>query len=616
MAIAGLANTDGARNLTQPIGSMLSALENGNGTTQMHHVGHGITFGVTSSRKSVSLHSSDGVLVACDAELYNQQKSQDSNADATTNATLIAELYRRHGDDFVKRLDGVFALAIWDEDGQKLLVARDRLGVKPLCYAETPSAFLFASHPSGILASLLVEKRVDHRAIVDYLNFNVVPAPRTAYEGVSKLRPGEYLVWQQGRVRKASYWALRYTEQARGTERQLSEELFSHLEESVRVTSTGLGATEPGCFLSGGTDSSSIAGLLARIQQGPVSAFSVGFAEQRFNELSYATLAAKHFGLTHYERTLRPDQAYDLIPKIVGLFDEPFANASAIPTYACIELAKSHGVSVMLAGDGGDELFGGNERYRIHQIYNLYQRVPRTLRKMLEPALFAIPAERGWLGRAQTYIRRSNVPNPERYCRWRMLQLFPSADVLGYAMPAVNGDSLAAVRAHHRAASAHTELNRLLHIDVSMTLGDEDIPKVVRTAEHQGVNVRFPYLYQPLAEFSGRLPAGLKVKGFEKRYLFKRAVRDFLPPEILQKKKHGFGLPIGIWLKTDAKLRAMARDVLLSPTAYQRGYFKRAFVEKLMANLEADDTPYFGDLLWVFLMLELWHRKHVAGTAL
>jgi asparagine synthase (glutamine-hydrolysing) len=220
------------------------------------------------------------------------------------------------------------------------------------------------------------------------------------------------------------------------------------------------------------------------------------------------------------------------------------------------------------------------------------------------------------VGKAKAYVRRSNIPNPERYSRWRLLQVFPSSEVLGHAMPHVNGDNLASIRALHQAAPAHSELNRLLHIDMNMTLGDEDLPKVVRTADQNGVNVRFPYLHHSLAEFSGRLPVRLKVNGFEKRYLFKRATRGFLPREILEKKKHGFGLPIGIWLKTDPKLRAMSRDVLLSPVAYQRGYFRKEFIEKLMAHLEQDNTPYYGDLLWVFLMLELWHRKHVAGATL
>jgi asparagine synthase (glutamine-hydrolysing) len=619
MAICGIANTNGVRPIAQQIEAMVSAMNRNNGGTLSLSVGGERGMGVTSALTSTSIHSGDQLLVTCDAEIYNQQELQNGLADvrpAATPAALIAHLYLRHGEEFVKKLGGVFSLAVWDDRQHRLLLARDRLGIKPLCYAETPTSLIFASYPSGILASQLIAKGVNLRAIVDYLNFNVVPAPLTAYVGLFKLQPGEYLVRERGETRKARYWELRYPEKARGTNRQLAEQLFSRLEESVRVTSAGLDPEQTGCFLSGGTDSSSIAGLFARIKQRPVRVFSIGFAEQRFDELRYAQLAARHFGLTHFERILRPEETYDLIPKIVELFDEPFANASAIPTYACLELAKEHGISVMLAGDGGDELFGGNERYRIHQVYDLYQRVPRTLRKMVEPALFAIPADRGFIGKAKAYIRRSNIPNLERYSRWRLLQVFPPTEVLGTAMPHINGDALGVVRAHHRAAAAHSELNRLLHIDINMTLGDEDIPKVVRTAERNGVNVRFPYLHQSLAEFSGRLPVHLKVKGFEKRYLFKRATAGFLPPEILQKKKHGFGLPIGIWLKTDPKLRTMAHDVLLSPTAYQRGYFRRDFIEKLMSNLEQDDTPYFGDLLWVFLMLELWHRRHVAGASL
>jgi asparagine synthase (glutamine-hydrolysing) len=185
---------------------------------------------------------------------------------------------------------------------------------------------------------------------------------------------------------------------------------------------------------------------------------------------------------------------------------------------------------------------------------------------------------------------------------------------LGEAMPQVNGNSLQVVRDHLKNASATSELNRLMHVDMKMTLGDEDLPKVLRTAEALGVNVRFPYLDAFLVEFAARLPVRWKVQGLEKRYLFKRATRNLLPLEILKKKKHGFGLPIGLWLKTDPRLRSMLRDVLLSPVAYQRGYFRRQFVENLMSRLDRDDTPYYGDLLWVFLTLELWHRRHVGAT--
>jgi asparagine synthase (glutamine-hydrolysing) len=594
---------------------MISAMSGGRNRLQC--ADNEVSLGATSVLGSVSVYSNEQLLVACDVDLANHRELSNDvsgEAPANSNAALMAALYSRDGDKFVQKLDGAFSAAIWDKRKRTLLLARDRLGIKPLCYAESPGGFVFASHLRGIVATPFVRRRVNHRALADYLNFNVVPAPQTVYEGIFKLRPGECLVWQQGKTSLSHYWELQYTEDARGSEQALASELFSRLQNAVRLTSADLDPKQAGCFLSGGTDSSSIAGFFRRIKQQSTSAFSIGFAEQRFDELQYAHLAASHFDLTHFERILRPDDAYELIPKVVELFDEPFANASAIPTYACLELAKGHGISTMLAGDGGDELFGGNERYRIHQVYDLYQRIPETLRKLIEPALFTMPINSGVIGKAKAYIRRSNTPNPERYCRWRLLQVFPSIEVLGDAMPSLNGSALAVVRAYHRGAPAHSELNRLMYIDLNMTLGDEDIPKVVRTAEAVGINVRFPYLDHSLAEFSGRLPAHLKVKGLEKRYLFKRATRGFLPSQILQKKKHGFGLPIGIWLKTDPKLRAMSRDILLSTVAYQRGYFRRAFIEKLMSNLEQDNTPYYGDLLWVFLMLELWHRQHVDGA--
>jgi asparagine synthase (glutamine-hydrolysing) len=617
MAICGIANTGGDRPGVDQIQAMATAMGNGRSGSHSHRVTQSAGLGVTSGMTSTSLYSSERVVVACDAEIYERRISESDQEDPdTTPAAMIAELYLQEGEKFVGKLDGVFSIALWDERECKLLLARDRLGVKALCYAETPQRLVFASYPGGILASKLIPKSVDSRAIVDYLNFNVVPAPRTAYDGISKVKPGEYLVWQQGKSRKVRYWELRYTEEARGTERELAKELLFRMEESVRAVSKDLNPNQVGCFLSGGTDSSSIAGLFTRIYRQPAHAFSIGFSEKRFDELQYAHLAVKHFGLTHHEHILQPIEAQSIIPKIVDLFDEPFANASAIPTYACLELAKSRGISVMLGGDGGDELFGGNERYRVQQIYDFYQRVPGAIRKLAEPVLFALPTDRGVLGKAKRYVRRSNVPNPERYSRWRLLQVFPPSEVLGDMMPYVNGNSLDAIRAHYQNAPAHSELNRLLYVDMNMTLGDEDIPKVVRTAEQSGIIVRFPYLHHSLAEFSGRLPVHLKVKGLKKRYLFKRATQGFLPTEILEKKKHGFGLPIGMWLKTDPKVRAMAHDVLLSPVAYQRGYFRRPFIEKLISNLEQDDTPYFGDLLWVFLMLELWHRRHVSGTAL
>lgn len=574
--------------------------------------------GAVSPTGSTSLFDSDRLTVVCDADLYNQEQllgSLDVRPQKTSTAALLAALYGQRGTCFLSQIRGPFALAIWDKKSRTLSLARDRFGIRSLCYANGGSELVFASYPRGIFAGDRRDKQVNYQAILDYLIYNVVPAPATAFEGVSKVRPGELVMWRHGAMRRERYWEMQYREDARGSEEQLAAELLSHIEQAVRVSSAGLDPERVGCFLSGGTDSSTVVGLFSRIHGCRAHTFSIGFNEARFNELEYARLAAGHFNSRHSESILSPGHASRALARIVDAYDEPFANSSAIPTYWCASLAREHGIDVMLAGDGGDELFGGNERYRTHQVYEYYQRVPGVVRKLFEPVLFAAP-EAGILGKAQRYVRRSNTPNPERYCEWRLLRAFAPEHVLGDSMPRRNGDLLAVINNHYRNAPAISELNRLLYIDVKMTLGDEDLPKVVRTAELAGVSVRFPMLDNSLADFSGTLPSILKVRGLEKRYLFKLATRNLLPSPILKKKKHGFGLPIGFWLKTDPQLRAISRDVLLDPKTYQRGYFQRPFIEHLMAELEKDNTPYFGDLLWVFLMLELWHRRHVEGAAL
>ena len=549
-----------------------------------------------------NLWSSNAVVVACDGELYNSERPKECSL-----AEWIASLYLLHGSSFLQKLTGVFALAIWDHKARTLLLAVDRFGVKRLCYAQNDSAIIFASQPSAILASRRVPKKVNLSAITEYFVYNVVPAPKTAFEGVTRVAPGECILWTDKGVDSRRYWDMHYPEDDCQSEQVLAGELLSRMENAVRVTSADLDLSKAGCFLSGGTDSSSIVGFLTKLHEPAVNAFSIGFSEDRFNELEYARLAAKHFQAHHIEGRLGPQEAKEVISKIVAAYDEPFANSSAIPTYWCAKLAKEHGMEVLLAGDGGDELFGGNERYREEEIFNFYQKIPKSVRRwIIEPTAF---------GKVQRYIDRSNSGNPERYCRWRLLRMFSPEIVLGSDMPFRNGhsDLLATVRMHYNHLSAASKLNRLLYVDVKMTLGDDDLPKVTRTAEITGIKVRFPYLDHELAEFTGRLPVSMKVRLLKKRYLFKLATRNLLPQAILQKKKHGFGLPIGLWLKTEPKMHAWAQDILNDPRTYQRGYFQRSFIKQLFTNMQQDDTPYFGDLLWVFLTLELWHRQHVEG---
>jgi asparagine synthase (glutamine-hydrolysing) len=617
MAICGIAVArQGKPPQAQELNNMRQSLATGALDAQAFSASAHAALASTSSGSS---WSSPALIVVCDADLYNQDELRDGSRSApSTTAELVGVLYQRFGVAFLERLRGAFAIAIWDETTQQLLLAVDRFGIKRLAYAITESEAVFATDPRGVFASGRRQKQVSLGAIVDYFVYNVVPIPETAFEGVARVAPGECVVWSGSGTRRHPYWEMRYPEDATGSTGKLARELAQHMDEAVRVTSSGLDPATTGCFLSGGTDSSSILGLLTRIQQVPIHAFSIGFAEERFNELEYARIAARQYQAQHVECFLGPEVVLSTVDKIVAAYDEPFGNSSAIPTYCCAKEARDRGMEVLLAGDGGDELFGGNERYRKQQFFHFYQHIPRPIRyHLIEPALFSMTTAQGALGRLQRYIRTSNTSNPERYCQWRLLRIFPPEQVLGPEMPFRNGyaDVLATVRRHYQSAPAQSELNRLLYVDVKMTLGDDDLPKVVRTAELAGINVRFPYLDHKLAEFSGRLPAELKVRRLEKRYLFKQATRDLLPAAILQKRKHGFGLPIGFWLKANPKLHAWAQDVLFDPRTYQRGYFRREFVERLFADMQQDDTPYFGDLLWAFLMLELWHRQHVEGSA-
>jgi asparagine synthase (glutamine-hydrolysing) len=618
MAICGIVNREGSSVDTRAIEAMVSVLTVGKGWLAEQSAEPEVGVGATSPTQNTSIWNSEQFLAVTDADIYNEEDLRGSLTpipEGGNLACLLGLLYLKIGWEFLGELRGIFSLAILDRRTKTLLLATDRFGVKPLCYSATSRGIVFASQPRGILASGRVARAVNHKAILSYLNFTVVPAPLCAFEGITKLPPGTFLLGNAGAVRSSQYWDMQYPEDARSTDNKLASELLERMEEAVGKTLGNTPCSRLGCFLSGGTDSSSIVGLASRIRKSAITSVSVGFAEERFNELNFAMIAAKHFGSQHIISRLGPEDAFRSLPQIAALYDEPFANSSVIATYHCQKTARERGIDVMLAGDGGDELFGGNERYRTHQVYDLYHKVPRVFRqRLIEPVVAHIsPDASGLSGKLRRYIQTSNTPNPERYFRWSMLQYFPPEQILGAAISCRNGDSdlLAVPRSHYRAARTTDELNRLLYIDVKMTLGDNDLPKVVRSAELAGIAVRFPYLDQPLAEFSGRIPANLKVRGFQKRYLFKLATRNLLPKAILQKKKHGFGLPIGMWLKTDPKLRNMAEEVFHDPRTYQRGYFQRKFIDKTFAAMDRDQTPFYGDVLWPFLMLELWYRKHV-----
>jgi asparagine synthase (glutamine-hydrolysing) len=553
------------------------------------------------------------VLLACDADLLNERELAQSAglAGRPSTAALLASLYEKSGDRFVEQLQGGFAVILWDLVNRRLVAGIDGFGIRRLAWYDDGRKVLLASRADAVRAGA-PGLAINAQAIANILNFSVNLGPETIFKGVRRLGPGAILTASNGPVKVAPYWTMRYGLR-NDNKGSLSRELESVLERSVAEHCANESADALGSFLSGGTDSSTVVGLMTRAAGAPVKAFSIGFQENGFDELDYAKLAAKAFGATHHTYLVSASDCLDSLDAIIGCFDEPFGNSSAIATYFCARLAADNGVRALLAGDGGDELFGGNERYATEKIFEAYRYIPAPLRSGLIEPLAALPIDITLMRRARGYIRRAKMPGVERMLSFQFLRTHALGDVFdGDFLRALGDYSVVDIPGrHYDAAPAATHLDRLLYVDMNITIADNDLPKVTCMSELAGVRPRFPFLDRNVAEFSGRVPARLKVKGFKKRYLFKQAFRTLLPREIVEKKKHGFGVPVAVWMKSDPRLRELTYDTLLSNRSLERGYFRESFVRDLLDKHEADAGVYYGDTIWTFLMLELWHRQRV-----
>ena len=617
--ICAVGSKDDRRQSSELLARMLTGVTLDMPERQESRAVEGAAIGVSAQFATQQFYENDRLVLACDADLYNLDAlaglvagSRKGPGDAGT-AALLAALYERFGTDFVAKLEGGFSVVLWDIRERRLVAAIDGFGIKRLVYYQEAGTLLVASRIDALLQTGKVEREVNPRAVANVLNFSTSLGPETIFTQVQRLLPGSLLISKSGETRITPYWDMRYAASAKSEER-LARELEDVVEKAVAAQCKDGDPKKRGAFLSGGTDSSTVVGMMSRVEAGPAKSFSIGFEDQQFNELGYAEITASKFKSEHHTYLVSADDCFQALPRMIRVFDEPFGNSSAIPTYFCARLAAERGVTTLLAGDGGDEMFGGNEWYRTEQIFELYQRVPRLLRRgMIEPALSAIPLDAGYWGKLRRYVNRSNIPNPQRVLSYNFLCTHAPAEVFEKDFASSLGAySVADMPTHYyRQAPATDHLNRLLYIDVKMTLGDSDLPKVTYMSELAGVQVRFPFLDRSVAEFAGSIPARLKVKGLEKRYLFKRAFRNLLPAEVIKKKKHGFGIPVASWLKSDPRLRELSRDLLLSNRSFERGYFRRSFIEELFRQHEADDSSYYGDTLWVFLALEMWHRQFV-----
>jgi asparagine synthase (glutamine-hydrolysing) len=500
---------------------------------------------------------------------------------------------------------GAFSVGLSDGLGRTSL-AVDRFAIHSLCYREVNGALRFAPRADALADS---RTEIDPQAIFDYLFFHTIPSPRTIYKGIFRLPPAHCAEFENGKLKVAPHWTPTFTEATSTSFSDLRDE-FLHLLQSA--VSDQLDGSKPACFLSGGTDSSTVAGLIGSASWQRASTYSIGFDARGYDEIEYARMAAKHFGTAHQVHYLTPDDLVRSITKVASHYDQPFGNSSALPAYYCASMARADGVTRLLAGDGGDELFGGNSRYARQRVLGWYGALPGMMRAhFMEPALANATARRMPVVRkAASDVNQARVALPERLNLYNLLnrmgmQRVFTPDFLQQVDPTAAPTQQWQI--WQRAATDHW-LQRNLAFDWRYTLAENDLPKVRGTGALAGVEVGFSLLDQRLVDFSLRLPAAHKLKGLKLRWFFKEALRGYLPDAILPKKKQGFGLPFGIWACQHQGLHQLASDSL--HTLGERGIVRRDFITTLLTQQLRQHPGYYGEMVWLLMVLEQWLRAH------
>ena len=529
-------------------------------------------------------------------EMADTQMKQDP-------ARAVLQAYRQHGLGFLSVIGGRFAVCVWDTQKRSGVVATDRFGQVPVYWAHADDgALVFAPMATWIDRIAQRSHRIAEQAIFNYLYFHMVPSPGTVFEGTHKLLAAHALYFDNGRWEARRYWEPKFREHDDRPQRELGEEMMGLLSSSVgRLTCDGVGA-----FLSGGLDSSTVSGLLARHVDHPKT-YSIGFDADGYDEIAFARIASERFGTEFNTYYVTPEDVLDALPQIAGAYDEPFGNSSALPAYFCARFAADDGRRRLLAGDGGDELFAGNERYAKQTIFEQYAKLPAWIRNhALEPTLNRLGDGVTLVRKAKGYVNQAKVPLPDR------LQTYNVLNRLGIETIA-SDDLLAAVDRddplrldrelyhHPRGAS---RLNRMLYLDWHHTLADNDLRKVNRMCSLAGIEVEYPMLDDRLVAFSTRLASTTKMRGNKLRSFYKRAVADFLPEQIINKSKHGFGLPFGVWMAEHPGLQQLASDNLARMK--QRNYLRPGFIDEITRLHREQHAGYYGEFIWVLIMLELW----------
>jgi asparagine synthase (glutamine-hydrolysing) len=622
--IAGIFETEatmGAAQRREVIQRMCRVIEHRGPDDEGFHIDGGLAIGMR--RLSIidlgtghqPISNEDGtVWIVFNGEIYNFQELREDLISrghifrTRTDTEVIVHLYEDQGERCVEQLRGMFAFAIWDSRLQKLFLARDRVGIKPLHYAIAGSTLIFGSEIKSILEHPAIRREVNHEAISDYLSFGYVPDPATTFRGIAKLPAGHTATFRDGRLSMRRYWDFAYDDprpEPIRDEGYYVAKLRELIAESVRlrlISDVPLGA-----FLSGGIDSSTVVAMMAKQMDRPVTTFSIGFSESSFDELQHARITARHFHTDHHEFIVTPNICR-IVEDIVWHHDEPFGDVSSIPTYMVSKMAREH-VTVVLSGDGGDELFAGYDRYLIDRTRERFERIPGFIRRSLMLKVSrALPRS----AYGKNFLRNVALDGDARYID--SLSCFSDdakRDLLsaGFRRELDGRDSSQSFK-QILASTSGERLERLLYLDSKTYLPGDILTKVDRMTMAHSIEARVPLLDHKLIEFVQTIPASLKLRSGTTKHILKRAMRGLIPDEIIDRPKQGFGVPVNKWFNHE--LRDMLHDTLSDSKTRQRGYFSQRGIQVLLEEHRRgrrDNSRH----LWTLLTLELWHRAYIDG---
>ncbi|HJS73121.1 MAG TPA: asparagine synthase (glutamine-hydrolyzing), partial [Vicinamibacteria bacterium] len=567
------------------------------------------------------ISNEDGSLwIVFNGEIYNHESLRQLLAklghrfQTRADTEVVVHAYEEFGADAVRYLNGMFAFAIWDARARKLFLARDRFGIKPLYYTLAGDELIFASELKAILAHPRVERRIDFVALNEYLSFEYVPTPRTIFRDIRKLPPAHTLTYSVKGPELSRYWdlSLRKSESRPPVSwREYRERLRHELAEAVRkemVSDVPLGV-----LLSGGLDSTTVLAMMARSSERRVKSFSIAFEEKSFDESRFARLAATKLGSEHHELTVTSSMMAELVPRLMDVIDEPFADSSIVPTYFLSRFAREQ-VKVVLGGDGGDEMFAGYPTLQAHRVVEYYEGwVPFFLRATVVPRIIdRLPVSKDNISfdfKARRFISGRGVPVASRHHRW--LGAFVPQEKRSLFVPELvqdDVDTYEVAYEHQRHCDARETMNQLLYLDQKLYLEGDILTKVDRASMAASLEVRVPFLNASLAEYVAEIPHGLKLRGLTTKFVLKKAMAGLVPAEILNRPKKGFNVPVGYWI--EGSLRELVRDQLAPEKLKREGFFEPAYVEKLLRE-HAQGVRDHRKLLWTLLVFELWQEKYL-----